>query len=294
MRFSDMKYFSMKYSGMRFSDIKFSEEGAAGRLNQIYDWVRNLTGYFLFMAVLENLLPGKKYARFVKFFAGIVLILLVLQPLAGSRQLEEVAARYYEAFVFQDQADDLKKEILGVEHQRLEQIFRQYEQAIETDVSLMAEDMGFGVEECRASISGAEGSEQFGTVTRIALKVYWEENDGSGRIDGAAMQQEEGDVSEEIRIAPGDVGSEAAEASQGTAEASQGTAEADSEAVEAGHVTAEAGHEAEFTGSEVSRQVLRRQQEEVREAAGKLRRKIGAYYNLEDNYVEIQIVEGER
>lgn len=61
---------------MRFSDIKFSEEGAAGRLNQIYDWVRNLTGYFLFMAVLENLLPGKKYARFVKFFAGIVLILL--------------------------------------------------------------------------------------------------------------------------------------------------------------------------------------------------------------------------
>lgn len=47
-------------------------------------------------------------------------------------------------------------------------------------------------------------------------------------------------------------------------------------------------------GSEVSRQVLRRQQEEVREAAGKLRRKIGAYYNLEDNYVEIQIVEGER
>lgn len=266
MRFSDMKYFSMKYSGMRFSDIKFSEEGAAGRLNQIYDWVRNLTGYFLFMAVLENLLPGKKYARFVKFFAGIVLILLVLQPLAGSRQLEEVAARYYEAFVFQDQADDLKKEILGVEHQRLEQIFRQYEQAIETDVSLMAEDMGFGVEECRASISGAEGSEQFGTVTRIALKVYWEENDGSGRIDGAAMQQEEGDVSEEIRIAPVDVGSEAAEA----------------------------GHEAEFTGSEVSRQVLRRQQEEVREAAGKLRRKIGAYYNLEDNYVEIQIVEGER
>lgn len=229
------------------------------------------------MAVLENLLPGKKYAKFVKFFSGIVLILLVLQPFAGSRQLEEVAARYYEAFVFQNQAGDLKEEILGVEKQRLEQIFTQYEQAIENDVSLMAEDAGFIAEECRAAISKEEGSEQFGTVTGISLKVCWGEEIRSDEeaIEKAierTIEKEGENTSEIIQIEPIDAAGRS-ETENGKDDKNDGlTTERDG----------------------ISRQMMRRRQEEARAAAGKLRRKIAAYYNLEDNYVEIQIVEGKR
>lgn len=224
------------------------------------------------MAVLENLLPGKKYAKFVKFFAGIVLILLVLQPLAGSAQLEEVVARYYEAFVFQNQADDLKREILGVEKQRLEQIFRQYEQAIEADVSLMAADAGFTAEECQVVISRDEGTEAFGTVERIALRVRWEEPERRPMERGISEQaQTERNTQEQIE--------------KRILETVQ------IETVDLGRGPESTVREQE---EEISRQALRRQQEEARTAAGKLRRKIAAYYNLEDSYVEIQIVERER
>lgn len=252
-------------------------------MDQVYDWVRNLTGYFLFMAVLENLLPGKKYAKYIKFFAGIVLILLVLQPIAGSTQLEEIVARHYEAFVFQNQADDLRREILGVENQRLEQIFRQYEQAVESDVSQMAEDAGFAVKECRAVISGEEGTEQFGTVTQITLKIYRDE-DGEGK-------QEDNALPEQIRIDPVELEIRPEE------QVSEETMPENRKQEES--MLGSQGSEKTMSGSQVpeesgSRQILRRQQEEVRTAAGKLRRKIAAYYNLEDNYVEIQIAEGER
>lgn len=242
-------------------------------MDQVYDWVRNLTGYFLFMAVLENLLPGKKYAKYIKFFAGIVLILLVLQPIAGSTQLEEIVARHYEAFIFQNQADDLRREILGVEKQRLEQIFRQYEQAVENDVSQMAEDAGFAVKECRAVISGEEGTERFGTVTQITLRIYRDE-DGEGKQEDKALPEQIRIDPVELEIRSGEQGSEI------TLPGSQGSEESMSES----QIPEESG----------SRQILRRQQEEMRTAAGKLRRKIAAYYNLEDNYVEIQIAEGER
>ena len=58
-------------------------------MEAFYGWVRSLTGYFLFMLVLEHLLPGKKYGKYIRLFAGMVLILLVLQPLAGNLRIDE-------------------------------------------------------------------------------------------------------------------------------------------------------------------------------------------------------------
>ena len=38
----------------------------------LYGWVRNITGYFLFLAVLDNLIPEKKYEKYIRLFAGMV------------------------------------------------------------------------------------------------------------------------------------------------------------------------------------------------------------------------------
>lgn len=147
-------------------------------MDGIYGWIRNLTGFFLFMSVIDNLLPNKKYGKYVRLFSGMILILLVLQPLTGSLRLEDKIAHYYESFVFRYQAEDLQSEILGIEKQRLTQMIAQYEHAVEQDVGQMAEDMGFSVRECSVTIDGEEGTEQFGTVTGISLRISAEEPDG--------------------------------------------------------------------------------------------------------------------
>ena len=50
----------------------------------VYEWIRGLTAFFLFLSVMENLLPGKKYGKYIRLFAGMVLILVALQPLRGA------------------------------------------------------------------------------------------------------------------------------------------------------------------------------------------------------------------
>lgn len=45
------------------------------------EWLRNLTGYFLFLSVAMVILPDKKYEPYVKLFTGFVLLLLLLQPI---------------------------------------------------------------------------------------------------------------------------------------------------------------------------------------------------------------------
>lgn len=148
----------------------------------LYDWIRNMTGFLIFLSVLEHLIPGKKYLRYIRFFAGMVLILIVLQPLTGSLRVENRIASYYKSFVFQYQADDLKKEILGVEQARLEKLIRQYEEAVEQDVEMMAEDLGLTVRECSAEIGQNPERADFGTVTRIQVVAEAETDELAGRL----------------------------------------------------------------------------------------------------------------
>lgn len=220
-----------------------------GQIEGLYGWLRNITCYILSMSILDNLLPGKKYGKYLKLFAGMVLILLVVQPFTGSLRLEERIAHYYEAFVFRYQADDLKQELLGMEEQRLEQMIAQYEEAVEQDLTLMAEDSGLAVSDCRAVIERDQANDRFGTVQSVAMKVALEDTVFST-------------AASDIWVEP-------------------------VEKIEADKIGVGETEEKSFRAED------RERQEEERTAVARLRRKIASYYNLEEAYVEIQIVEGQ-
>lgn len=140
-------------------------------MESLYAWIRSLAGYFVFLAVLEQLMSGKKSGRYVHFFAGIILILLVLKPLTGGFHLDEALVREYEALLFQYQAEDLRRELTGAEHQRLNQMVDQYELAVAKTVEDLARAEGCQVRECRVTIGRDSAGEQFGEVTGIRLDL---------------------------------------------------------------------------------------------------------------------------
>lgn len=229
----------------------------------LFGWLRNITCYILFMSILDNLLPGKKYGKYLKLFAGMVLILLVVQPFTGSLRLEDRIAHYYESFVFRYQADDLKEEILGMEEQRLEQMIAQYEEAVGQDLTLMAEDSGLTVLECRAVIGRDQAEEQFGMVQSVRMKVALESGT-EPETSGAANAAEAVDITvEQI------------------------------ESIDSVEPVNPVGIGAKEPEPEASLEENRERQKEERTAVAGLRRKIASYYDLEEAYVEIQIVEGQ-
>ncbi len=141
---------------------------------QVYEWVRSLAGYYLFLAVLEQLLPGKAYGKYVRFFAGIVLILLVLKPVVGGLRLEDALVREYERILFQYEAEGLQKELLGAEEERLSHMVEAYEQAAARAVKELARADGYVVRECKVQIEGRTQEERFGQLLEIFLAL--EEN----------------------------------------------------------------------------------------------------------------------
>ena len=104
-------------------------------MTAVYEWIRNLTAFFLFLSVMENLLPGQKYGKYIRLFA---------------------------------EAGELKEQLGATEQKRLGQILSQYEEAVGRDVRELAQSCGLTVMDCRVRIEGDEDSPEFGTVREIA------------------------------------------------------------------------------------------------------------------------------
>lgn len=47
----------------------------------ITHWAGNIVSYLVFLTVLTGLLPAHKYEKYIRLFAGCILLLIVLKPL---------------------------------------------------------------------------------------------------------------------------------------------------------------------------------------------------------------------
>lgn len=140
-------------------------------MDGLLNWVGNILFFLVLITVSENLLPGKKYNKYIRLCAGMVLILLVVRPLTAGFHLEEQINRYFESFAFQQEARDLSKEILGIEQQRLGQIIDSYEQVVETDLDAMAREIGLVPVRTAAVIDRNRDSGDYGLVVRVEMEV---------------------------------------------------------------------------------------------------------------------------
>lgn len=137
----------------------------------VYEWVRNITCYMIFITVASNLLADSKYEKYLRFFAGLVLILLVLKPLTGSLRLDERIAYLFESITFRNESGDFREKLWGMEDQRINQVMGTYEEAVSVDLRGMAETAGYSCRQVRVKIETDQDSPYYGHVTDIYMRV---------------------------------------------------------------------------------------------------------------------------
>lgn len=58
-------------------------------MQEILELVRYVAVFYLLEQMVLNLLPGKMYEKYVRFYLGLLLVLLLLQPIFGIFRLTE-------------------------------------------------------------------------------------------------------------------------------------------------------------------------------------------------------------
>ena len=50
-------------------------------LNYIYQWIENIAFYLVVIVAVIQMTPGKNYKKYIQFFAGLILILMMAGPI---------------------------------------------------------------------------------------------------------------------------------------------------------------------------------------------------------------------
>ena len=143
-------------------------------MEAVYGWVKNIIYYMIFLSVVNNLLADSKYGKYIRFFSGMVLILLVVSPFTGGLHLDEQISSMFKSISFQNDTDDLKQDLWGMEERRLDQVIRKYEQAVAADVEAMARAEGFTCTGASVQIDGDRNSSRYGQIEGIGMVISGE------------------------------------------------------------------------------------------------------------------------
>ncbi len=79
-------------------------------MEAVYRWVRNIIYYVIFISVVNNLLADTKYEKYLRFFSGMVLILVAAGPLLSGFGLERQLTALFEQISFQNDTEQLQQE----------------------------------------------------------------------------------------------------------------------------------------------------------------------------------------
>ena len=82
-------------------------------VQECYDWVWKLAGYLIFMTAVLQLVPGEKDRKYIHFFTGLVLIILIASPVIKFFTSDDLFVQ------FQDQYDAMETQVEAVSYTHL-------------------------------------------------------------------------------------------------------------------------------------------------------------------------------
>ena len=147
----------------------------------------------MFLTVLTGLLPAHKYEKYIRLFAGCILLLIVLKPLTDGLRLEERLNYLFTSLSFENEAGELKREMDEIEVRRRNMVLSQYEAEASKEAVRVAAEAGFSVEKADVELEKDPESEKFASVRSVTVYVAGSE---------AAEQEDPSSMIEIEKISP--------------------------------------------------------------------------------------------
>jgi len=73
---------------------------------QIYGWMENLAYYFIFLSAVMNFVPDNSYRKYIRYFMGILLIMLLLSPILQYFRLDEEIELSFFNYTMEEEATE--------------------------------------------------------------------------------------------------------------------------------------------------------------------------------------------
>lgn len=106
------------------------------------DWVRGIICYLCFVQIIEQILPDGNYRKYVRFFCGLLLLVLVVSPFTDMTGLSDRLRREWRMATLKEDWNSVNLEQEGLEQLRENTIISACIEELERQVGEVAKGNG--------------------------------------------------------------------------------------------------------------------------------------------------------
>lgn len=76
----------------------------------LYEWIQNLAFYLVIITAVIQILPGRSYKKYIQFFSGMVMILLMLTPILKLTGMESSFHELYHSREYEMEKEEIQRQ----------------------------------------------------------------------------------------------------------------------------------------------------------------------------------------
>ncbi len=153
-------------------------------MDAVYSWVRSIVFFLLLLSLLDLMLAGSGYKKYIRTYGGFLLILIVISPVLSLLDADGRLSYYLDTNRLFLQTYDYSESLTGAGEIGEELLLEQYREAVAGQVGELLEEEGYAAADVRVRIEADPESAEYGKVLGLEVLAERKEEGGeeSGRI----------------------------------------------------------------------------------------------------------------
>lgn len=127
---------------------------------EIYEWIKRMIYLTIFLTILLQILPKGSYRKYVKFFAGLIFVITVLNPLMGIFTQEDWEEKLLDGILYEEKVREGELDFAYMEERQQEYYARSMETAVREMAEQAADDVGVEIVDVAVESSKDDGALQ--------------------------------------------------------------------------------------------------------------------------------------
>ena len=78
-------------------------------LTYLYEWIENIAFYMVIITVAMQMIPNSSYKKYIRFFTGLILIIMLSGPIMKIFGMEQELQEFYKSAEYQQKVKEIER-----------------------------------------------------------------------------------------------------------------------------------------------------------------------------------------